>query len=1355
MRSEVAVQGFGTAGGGGVARSDRLRFAVVILLVGVAAAAGFAAARLAPTAGTAESTTTARHGLQSLPMAAQGPVSAALGSGRSAYGVTGLEAVNPAQHLRADFSRHGVTVASGKARLGMTLSAYGYASALEPLGSAPPRAGANRVSYAHGALTEWYANGPLGIEQGFDVAARPAAAAGPLTLSLALSGNLAARLHHRSVLLTGGGTTLRYGNLHVTDARGRVLRSWLQPADGHVLIRVADRGATYPLRIDPLIQQGKKLTGTGGTGTGRVGYTVALSADGDTALVGGHYGYPGAGAAWVFTRTGSTWAQQGGKLVGTGHAGAGEFGHIGEGEFGLAVALSGDGNTALIGAPGDDGEIGAAWVFTRSGSTWTQQGEKLTGAEEIEKGRFGEKVALSADGGTALIGGRRDASNTGAAWVFTRTGSTWAQQGGKLTGGGESGQGRFGNSVELSEHGDTALIGGPGDEGNEGAAWVFTRTGSTWAQQGEKLTDGAETGENEFGVSVAISADGATALIGGPSDSDNDGAAWVFTQTGSTWAQQGEKLLGVGESGGSRFGYAVALSADGNTALIGGRGDDGSTGAAWVYTLTGSTWAQQGGKLTGSNEVGQGEFGTSVALSADGSTALAGGPEDDLATGAAWVLTRSNEVWSQQGPKLTGGEEDTTEFGVLVSISADGNTALVGGWKDDNTTGAAWVFTRSGGVWSQQGPKLTGTGASGEGGGFGTSVALSADGNTALIGAPGDDFRKGAAWVFTRSGSTWTQQGGKLTPEGASATGNPWFGYTVALSGDGKTALIGGWLDDNWKGAVWVFTPTGSTWTQQGEKLTGGAEEKGEGMFGTNVALSADGNTALIGAWNDDSTARGDLDYSGKGAAWVFTRTNGVWSKQGGKLTPDDETGGGKFGTIVALSANGDTALIGAWNDDTSKGAAWVFTRANGVWSQQGGKLTGGGEVGEGRFGVSAALSADGDRALIGALYDNGTRGAAWLFRRSGSTWSQEGGKLTGGDQSGEAEFGTNVSLSADGDTALIGGWRDNSGTGASWVFVDPPTPTSGAATSVGESDATLNGTLGAGGSSKAYFEYGKTTTYGTSTSIQSVGVSGGPSQLAAADRRVGAENDLPLPARRRKLRWCGPWQRSDVYECRQSRAPRRRRNPQTTDPTQAPAAPRTSEADPARGAERTPIRGEMARGQPARPHQPREDTHRNDLLVLPQRSGDRQLQLRQGRRQQQGGHTHLQRSQRYEQSGVPGPCHAHKEAEAGALLACDHGHQRCRAELCAGVTQLHDREIALGGFCTGPRAAPSQTPRSRRSSKRLGTWANRRWRSSPVNTSPRPFGSTIRRREEGLEPDDGDGNMIGPAAPRPAAAGS
>ncbi len=319
------------------------------------------------------------------------------------------------------------------------------------------------------------------------------------------------------------------------------------------------------------------------------------------------------------------------------------------------------------------------------------------------------------------------------------------------------------------------------------------------------------------------------------------------------------------------------------------------------------------------------------------------------------------------------------------------------------------------------------------------SVALSADGNTALIGAPGDNgglFGKGAAWVFTRSDGIWTQQGEKLVGdctsscanEGTGEIDNAWFGYNVALSADGNTALIGGFRDNDWYGAAWVFSRSGSTWAQQGEKLVGdctggcaheGTGETGEGMFGTMVALSADGNTALIGAWNDDNEHPGNDHYSGEGAAWVFTRSGGAWAQQGEKLVGDctggcahegtGETGEGKFATSVALSGDGDTAMVGGWDDDNSKGAAWVFTRSDGVWTQQGEKLVGDctgscanegtGETGEGRFGVTVALSADGDTALIGGLDDNGTRGAAWLFTRSGSTWTQQGEKFTGGER--------------------------------------------------------------------------------------------------------------------------------------------------------------------------------------------------------------------------------------------------------------------------------------------------------------------------------------------------------------------
>ena len=364
---------------------------------------------------------------------------------------------------------------------------------------------------------------------------------------------------------------------------------------------------------------------------------------------------------------------------------------LGAGRFGRSVALSADGDTALIGGPRDGGEVGAAWVFTRSGSTWTQL-VKLTGAGESGEGCFGRSVALSADGDTALVGAPRDNSGLGAVWVFTRSGSTWVQQA-ELTGSDESGKGWFGRSVALSADGDTALVGGYVDHSDTGAVWVFTRSGSTWTQQGSKLTAAEESGPGEFGWSVALSGDGATALVGGRGDAGGVGAAWAFARSGAAWVQQGSKLTGGEEAGAGEFGDSVALSGEGDTALVGGRGDAGGVGAVWVFTRSGSTWAQQGSKLTGGEEAGAGEFGDSVALSGEGDTALVGGHEDGGGVGAVWVFARSGSTWAQQGSKLTGGEErGKGEFGWGVALSVDGSTALIGGIGDSAKAGAAWTF---------------------------------------------------------------------------------------------------------------------------------------------------------------------------------------------------------------------------------------------------------------------------------------------------------------------------------------------------------------------------------------------------------------------------------------------------------------------------------------------------------------------------------------------------------------------------------------------------------------------------------------------------------------------------------------
>jgi hypothetical protein len=265
-----------------------------------------------------------------------------------------------------------------------------------------------------------------------------------------------------------------------------------------------------------------------------------------------------------------------------------------------------------------------------------------------------------------------------------------------------------------------------------------------------------------------------------------------------------------------------------------------------------------------------------------------------------------------------------------VALSADGNTAFIGNPADNDAVGAAWVFTRSNGTWTQQGSKLVGTGVSGKFAGQGNSVALSADGNTAVVGGyedntdPSDSLAIGATWVFTRSGSTWTQQGNKLVGTGYAC--QPEQGVSVAVSADGNTALVGGYLDgcqSNYEvGAAWIFTRTGGVWTQQGNKLVGTGYLGPPVGQGLSAALSADGNTALIGGRYDNPFVP---TGAGIGAGWVFTRSGGAWTQPGSKLVGTGYWGNPNQGFSVALSADGSTAFVGGPFDNSDVGAGWVF----------------------------------------------------------------------------------------------------------------------------------------------------------------------------------------------------------------------------------------------------------------------------------------------------------------------------------------------------------------------------------------------------------------------------------------------
>jgi len=404
---------------GWAARERRLA-----LLVGVAAALLAASAALALTwdaPGGAGGQEGAKRGLETLPEAARAPVSQSLGRGDGAYHArrtpAGLGVTNRAHRVRGRFTADGVRVRSGAARLGLTFSGVGYGEALRAPLPAMPTAGANRVAYRRGALTEWYVNGPLGLEQGFTLRSRPAGPkAGPLTLGLDLSGNLRAGLDpgRDGLTLQGAGASLRYAGLVAHDARGRELPAWLELDGRRVLVRVEDTSARYPLTIDPFVQQAK-LTASDGAEFDSLGDSVAVS--GDTVVVGAPDDNVGAnenqGSAYVFVKPAAGWAgaTETAKLTASDGA-ANDL-------LGNSVAVSGD--TVVAGTLG----LAAAYVFVKPAAGWADATEtaKLTASDPAVPD-LGFSVAVSGD--TVVAGAPLDEASAGSAYVFVKPAAGWA-----------------------------------------------------------------------------------------------------------------------------------------------------------------------------------------------------------------------------------------------------------------------------------------------------------------------------------------------------------------------------------------------------------------------------------------------------------------------------------------------------------------------------------------------------------------------------------------------------------------------------------------------------------------------------------------------------------------------------------------------------------------------------------------------------------------------------------------------------------------------------------------------------------------------------------------------------------------
>jgi hypothetical protein len=458
---------------------------------------------------------------------------------------------------------------------------------------------------------------------------------------------------------------------------------------------------------------------------------------------------------------------------------------------------------------------------------------------------------------------------------------------------------KFGDIIALSGDGNTLAVGAPlessaskgingkgaNDAGHSsGAVYVYARSGSRWTEQAYIKASNPGS-DDQFGFGVALSGDGNTLVVSAPYEDssatgvngnqednsvENSGAVYVFSRTGSTWSQQSYiKASNTGEKDeGDQFGYSISVSDDGNTLAVGAIGEDsaaagingnqkddsaGGAGAAYVFTRSGNAWSQQA-YVKASSPARNALFAYSVALSANGDTMAAGAFDEDRGKGVLYIFTRAGGAWSQQARLQAKDGDRGDSMGCWVAISDDGNTVAAGALDEDTLT---------------------------------PGINVVKSGHSGVIDAP-DDTSAGAAFVFVRSGTTWTEQ---ANFKASNVGEDDWFGVRLALSGDGDTLAVGapnedsaakginGKQDDDsadGAGALYVFTRSGSTWKQ--EYYVKGSNTEKFDEFGSSMALSTDGRTMAVGAHFESGGAKGvngneaDNSVPHSGAAYVFVR---------------------------------------------------------------------------------------------------------------------------------------------------------------------------------------------------------------------------------------------------------------------------------------------------------------------------------------------------------------------------------------------------------------------------------------------------------------------------------------------------
>ena len=848
-------------------------------------------------------------------------------------------------------------------------------------------------------------------------------------------------------------------------------------------------GSAYVFtKVSGVWRQVAKLTASDGDTSDEFGYSVAVN--GETVVVGAHLDDhtdgdgdtdDDEGAAYVFTKPYTGWADmtQTAKLTAFGAA-AGD-------EFGYSVAVNGE--TVVVGAHQYESGKGAAYVFTKPYTGWADSNEtaKFIASDAAANDEFGISVAL--DGDTAVIGAYHDdhtndgntIGNAGSAYVFTKVSGVWSQKA-KFIASDAAANDEFGISVAVN--GDTVVVGARQDDTSNGAAYVFTEVSGVWKHVA-KLTADDGTANDEFGISVAVGGD--TIVVGAHQDDDNgdlSGSAYVFTRDSAGGWRQRDKLTASDGEAGDRYGYSVGVSGD--TVVVGAYSDDrneANTGAAYFLRIPGWTDILDSAATTTSHIVTgltnnvEHTFqvrGVNAAGGGSASARVGGTPTfaipnrptgfaadaGDAVVDLSWVDPEDSTIDKYQLLQIIQGGKLTTAStydpvvwgdGFGISVAVDGNTAVVGAYKDDDdgaNSGSVHVFTRSSSTapWSWA-AKLTAGDAS-ENDEFGISVAV--HGDTIVVGAHQSDADEGAAYVFTKVSGVWGQKA-KLTASDAAA--NDEFGISVAVHDE--TVVVGAHLENandddqvitddvNDSGAAYVFIKPGSggwvTGTETAKLTASDAAEKDQ--FGISVAVHDD--TVVVGApYNDYDDTDGDTDDD-EGAVYVFTKPGNVgWADatETAKLTADNGAANDEFGISVAV--HGETVVVGAHKYDVgggtekaNAGAAYVFIKpTGGPWADgtETAKLIASDATRGDEFGISVAVDDDEDTIVVGAYLDDhtdddgntiGSAGSAYVFTQDSNGWSQKT-KLTGPSRGKGDWLGYSVAVA--GGTVLAGAYQSS-----------------------------------------------------------------------------------------------------------------------------------------------------------------------------------------------------------------------------------------------------------------------------------------------------------------------------------------